>query len=43
MKPPLRIVLLLFILPAALAHGQYAQYVDPFLGVAGGGNVFPGP
>ncbi|MGB0052859.1 MAG: hypothetical protein WBQ02_11490, partial [Terracidiphilus sp.] len=43
MKPPLRIVLLLFILPAALAHGQYAQYVDPLLGVAGGGNVFPGP
>ena len=43
MKPPLRIVLLLFVLPAALAHGQYAQYVDPLLGVAGGGNVFPGP
>jgi predicted alpha-1,2-mannosidase len=44
MKPPLRIaLLLLFVLPGALAHGQYAQYVDPLLGVAGGGNVFPGP
>jgi predicted alpha-1,2-mannosidase len=24
-------------------HGQHARLVDPFLGAAGGGNVFPGP
>jgi len=28
---------------SALAHAQFAQYVDPLLGAAGGGNVFPGP
>lgn len=26
-----------------LAHAQFAQAVDPFLGASGGGNVFPGP
>ncbi len=26
-----------------LAHAQFAQRVDPLLGAAGGGNVFPGP
>ncbi len=44
MNPSLRLApLLLFLASAAFAHGQYAKYVDPFLGVAGGGNVFPGP
>ena len=28
---------------AVLAHAQFAQHVDPLLGAAGGGNVFPGP
>lgn len=27
---------------ASAASGQYARYVDPLLGVSGGGNVFPG-
>ena len=31
----------LFLVP--LSHGQFAGSVDPLLGVAGGGNVFPGP
>ncbi len=31
---------LLFVSPA---RGQHARQVDPFLGAAGGGNVFPGP
>jgi len=44
MKTPLRIGLFLpVLLVASSASGQYAKYVDPFLGVAGGGNVFPGP
>ncbi|HEX4031520.1 MAG TPA: GH92 family glycosyl hydrolase [Terracidiphilus sp.] len=28
---------------AVLAHAQFARSVDPLLGAAGGGNVFPGP
>ena len=27
----------------SFAHAQSAQFVDPFLGASGGGNVFPGP
>jgi predicted alpha-1,2-mannosidase len=34
-------VALLLCLPTVL-HAQYARFVDPFLGSAGGGNVFPG-
>jgi predicted alpha-1,2-mannosidase len=34
---------LFILLIAPLAPGQFARSVDPFLGVAGGGNVFPGP
>ena len=30
------------ILLAFLAYGQFAEFVDPFLGASGGGNVFPG-
>ena len=26
---------------ASIAHGQFANSVDPFLGASGGGNVFP--
>jgi predicted alpha-1,2-mannosidase len=44
MKSSPRIALFLsFVISAACARGQYAHYVDPFLGVSGGGNVFPGP
>ncbi len=43
MKLSLRIVSVLsVILFASFAHGQFAKFVDPFLGVSGGGNVFPG-
>src|ERR1035438_6262180 len=28
---------------ASIAHGQFANSVDPLLGASGGGNVFPGP
>lgn len=31
------------LLLAPCARAQHAQFVDPFLGAAGGGNVFPGP
>ncbi len=31
------------ILFASFAHAQFAQFVDPFLGASGGGNVFVGP
>lgn len=44
MKLPVRSivfsVLTLFVAP--LCHGQFARFVDPLLGVSGGGNVFPG-
>ena len=44
MKSPLRIAFFLpILLAASTVSGQYAKWVDPFLGVAGGGNVFPGP
>jgi predicted alpha-1,2-mannosidase len=33
----------LFLSLVSFAHGQYARWVDPLLGVSGGGNVFPGP
>ena len=36
-------ILIPFFSLATLAHAQFAQYVDPLLGAAGGGNVFPGP
>jgi predicted alpha-1,2-mannosidase len=36
-------LLLPFLSLGVPAHGQYAQLVDPLLGVSGGGNVFPGP
>jgi predicted alpha-1,2-mannosidase len=31
------------LLLTSMAHGQFANSVDPFLGASGGGNVFPGP
>lgn len=31
------------LLVPCVASGQHARLVDPFLGAAGGGNVFPGP
>src|ERR1035437_9485192 len=45
MKLPDRLAALFLpcLLLASLAHGQIARSVDPLLGVAGGGNVFPGP
>jgi predicted alpha-1,2-mannosidase len=45
MKLPFRVAALFLpcLLLASLAHGQFARSVDPLLGVAGGGNVFPGP
>jgi predicted alpha-1,2-mannosidase len=45
MKLPDRVAALFLpcLLLASLAHGQFARSVDPLLGVAGGGNVFPGP
>src|ERR1039457_109289 len=45
MKLPDRVAALFLpcLLLASLAHGQIARSVDPLLGVAGGGNVFPGP
>ena len=45
MKLPERLAALFLpcLLLASLAHGQIARSVDPLLGVAGGGNVFPGP
>jgi predicted alpha-1,2-mannosidase len=45
MKLPVRHAALFLpcLLLASLAHGQFARSVDPLLGVAGGGNVFPGP
>jgi predicted alpha-1,2-mannosidase len=44
MKPLLRTAAILpVILLASYAHTQSAQFVDPFLGASGGGNVFPGP
>ena len=45
MKLPFRVAALFLPcqLLASLAHGQFARSVDPLLGVAGGGNVFPGP
>ena len=43
MKLSLRIAATLpVILLASLAYGQFAEFVDPFLGASGGGNVFPG-
>ncbi len=44
MKFPAQIASLFFtlLIPGPLVHGQFAHYVDPLLGVAGGGNVFPG-
>ena len=45
MKLPVRLAAMflpvLFLAP--LSYGQFAQSVDPLLGVSGGGNVFPGP
>lgn len=35
-------ILYLFSMPAG-AQEDYTRYVDPFIGVTGGGNVFPGP
>ncbi len=44
MKPLLRTAAILpVIFLASYAHAQSAQFVDPFLGASGGGNVFPGP
>src|ERR1039458_6318266 len=45
MKLPERLAALFLpcLLLASLAHGQIARSVDPLLGVAGGGNVVPGP
>jgi predicted alpha-1,2-mannosidase len=45
MKPFSYIFLALVFVPclANVAQGQFARSVDPFLGAAGGGNVFPGP
>jgi predicted alpha-1,2-mannosidase len=45
MKLPVRLaaVSLPLLFLASMIHGQVARYVDPMLGVAGGGNVFPGP
>src|ERR1039457_4216405 len=45
MKLPDRVAALFLpcLLLASMIHGQVARYVDPMLGVAGGGNVFPGP
>jgi predicted alpha-1,2-mannosidase len=36
-------VLLALLLACPCAFAQHARFVDPFLGAAGGGNVFPGP
>jgi predicted alpha-1,2-mannosidase len=36
-------ILISLTLAAPGARAQHARFVDPFLGVAGGGNVFPGP
>jgi predicted alpha-1,2-mannosidase len=41
--PRIGLALLSILLIAPLAHSQFAHSVDPFLGAAGGGNVFPGP
>jgi predicted alpha-1,2-mannosidase len=44
MKPLLCTAALLpVILLASFVHAQSAQFVDPFLGASGGGNVFVGP
>ena len=37
------ITLLPGLLLGPVAYGQFAQSIDPLLGVSGGGNVFPGP
>ncbi|MGP8269177.1 MAG: hypothetical protein ACLQLH_03840, partial [Terracidiphilus sp.] len=44
MKLPSNIVVhfLSVLFLASMAHGQFANSVDPFLGASGGGNVFPG-
>lgn len=42
-KVHIRWVFLLALFSAPLAHGQLTQFVDPFLGASGGGNVVPGP
>ncbi len=43
MKLSLRIAATLpVLLLSSFACGQFAKFVDPFLGAAGGGNVFPG-
>ncbi|HVU47398.1 MAG TPA: GH92 family glycosyl hydrolase [Terracidiphilus sp.] len=36
-------IAVLLLSPVVPVHAQFAQYVDPLLGAAGGGNVFPGP
>ena len=45
MKPTIRmgLILLTVMLPGVIVLGQFAGRVDPLLGAAGGGNVFPGP
>jgi predicted alpha-1,2-mannosidase len=45
MKLPVRAVLILLpvLLPGMVVLGQFADHVDPMLGVSGGGSIFPGP
>jgi predicted alpha-1,2-mannosidase len=45
MKPSSHIFWAFLLIPALvqIAQGQFARSVDPLLGAAGGGNVFPGP